>query len=279
LGAISQYERSLAYISQAIEILDAQGEQYEQAILMASEGRCYSSRAGRLAEALDYAARAHSIGEALGDPRLKAFRAMEAEPYMYKGLWEDVVRVAEEALPVAWDIGEWSAIFFSSSWLAIAYLKLGRTEDADRVLRKVMAAGRGWRSVRPYWITYLHIALGQLHLVRGELTLAVEAAAKARELAEQNGFRLEEGAAHRVLGEVQEAMGNREEAERAFRRSLEILEEIQSRPELAQTVLAYGRFKGPEAPAEGRALVERALALFKDMESTGWIAEARTALS
>jgi tetratricopeptide (TPR) repeat protein len=204
---------------------------------------------------------------------------MEAEPYMYKGLWEDVVRVAEQALPVAWEIGEWTPIFFSSGWLAIAYLKLGRTEDADRVLRKVMAAGRGWGFVRPYWITYLHIALGELYLVRGETRLALEAAGKARELAEQNGFRLEEGAAHRLLGQVQEATGNREGADRAFRRSLEILEQIQSRPELAQTVLAYGRFKRPEAPAEGRALVERALGLFKDMESTGWIAEAQAALA
>ena len=279
MGQSSQYERSLAHISEGIEILGAQGEPYEQAALMASTGRCYTSRAGRLAEALDYAARAREIGEALGDPRLKAWRAMEAEPYMYKGLWEDVVRVAEEALPVAWEIGEWSPVFFSSSWLAIAYLKLGRTGDADRVLRRVIAASSGWRLVRPYWITYLYIALAQLHLALGEASLALEAAAKARELAEQNDFRLEEGAAHRVLGQVQEATGNREEADRAFRLSLEILEEIQSRPELAQTVLAYGRFKRLDAPAEGRALVERALGLFEDMEATGWITEARAALA
>ncbi len=279
LGESSQYEKSLAYIAEAIEILGAQGERYGHARLMASIGRCYAARAGRLAEALDYAARARAIGEALGDPRLTAWCAMEAEPYLYKGLWEDVVRVAEEGLPVAWKIGEWTPIFFASSWLALAYLKLERLEEADRVLRRAMAASRSLHSVRPYWITYLHIAVAQRYLAVGEARLGLEVAAKARDLAEQHGFRLEEGAAHRVLGQGQEVTGNREAADRAFSRSLEILETIQARPELAQTALAYGRFKRLDAPAEGRALVERALRLFEAMEAPGWIREARTALT
>ena len=33
-------------------------------------------------------ARARKIGDELGDARLRAGRAMEAEPYHYKGLWE-----------------------------------------------------------------------------------------------------------------------------------------------------------------------------------------------
>jgi predicted ATPase/class 3 adenylate cyclase len=279
LGQSSQYEKSLAHIAEAIEILGTQGERYGQARLMASSGRCYAARAGRLAEALGYAARAREIGAALGDPRLTAWCAMEAEPYLYKGLWEDVVRVAEEALPVAWEIGEWSPIFFASSWLALAYLKLERLEEADRVLRRAMAASRSLRSVRPYWITYLHIALAQRYLAVGEVRLGLEAGAKARDLAEQHGFRLEAGAAHRVLGQGQEGTGKREAADRAFSRSLEILETIQARPELAQTALAYGRFKRLDAPAEGRALAERALRLFEAMEAPGWIREARAALT
>ena len=42
---------------------------------------------------------------------------------------------------------------------------------------------------------------------------------RALDLSEQDRQRLEEGAAHRVLGQVHEAIGNRAEAEAAFRRS------------------------------------------------------------
>jgi hypothetical protein len=73
-------------------------------------------------------------------------------------------------------------------------------------------------------------------------------------------------------------MGNREEADTAFHRSLQVLEGIQSRPELAQTLLAYGRFKTDgDDPAVGRTLIERALRLFEEMGATGWIDEARAA--
>ena len=86
------------------------------------------------------------------------------------------------------------------------------------------------------------------------------------------------GAATRSLGEVCAGMGKREEAHAAFAKSLEILGEIQSRPELAQTLLAYGRFLATQDPAPGNDHVEQALRLFREMDATGWIDEARAAL-
>jgi hypothetical protein len=74
-------------------------------------------------------------------------------------------------------------------------------------------------------------------------------------------------------------MGARTEADAAFRRSLEILGSIQSRPELAQTLLAYGRFRRGDNTLENRALIERALRLFEEMNATGWVEEARAALA
>ena len=90
---------------------------------------------------------------------------------------------------------------------------------------------------------------------------------------------MEQGAALRVLGQACEAVGDRGAADAAFRQSLEVLEAIQSRPELGQTLLAYGRFRTRDDEPGGRALIERALALFEEMDATGWIAEARAALS
>jgi hypothetical protein len=107
----------------------------------------------------------------------------------------------------------------------------------------------------------------------------LKSAREALDSSERTRALLEKGVAHRVLGKVFEAMGDRGEAEAAFRRSLEVLEGIQSRPELAQTLLAYGRFRRGDNALEDRAMIQRALALFEGMNATGWIAEARTALA
>ena len=277
LGTLGRYEEALAYIRRAIGLLAAQQERFEHGFILAAEGRCYSSRAGNLQQALGYAAEAHEIAEALRDARLRAWGAMEAEPYFYKGLWEDVVRAAEAALPVGWEIGEWNAILWSSGWLGIAYLKLGRLDDARRVLGRALREVPT-RAVGSFPITYPQIALAQLHLAEGDAERALGAAQKALELADGSRLRLEQGAARRVLGEVHEAARDRAPAEAEFRRSLEILEEIQSRPELAQTLLAYGRFTLAEHPAGGRVLIQRALGLFESMGATGWVEEARAAL-
>jgi hypothetical protein len=81
----------------------------------------------------------------------------------------------------------------------------------------------------------------------------------------------------RVLGQAHEVSGDHAGADAGFRRSLEVLEAIQSRPELGQTLLAYGRFRARTDKVAGRTLIERALRLFEEMNATGWIEEARGA--
>jgi hypothetical protein len=90
--------------------------------------------------------------------------------------------------------------------------------------------------------------------------------------------RLEQGAAHRLLAQIYQARDDRQEAEAEHRRSLDILGAIQSRPELAQSLLAYGRFKRADDSDEGRCLLEQVLAMVEDMDATGWIEETRAAL-
>jgi tetratricopeptide (TPR) repeat protein len=240
-------------------------------------GRCYSSRAGRIDDALQYAARAREIGEALGDSQLRAWRAMEAEPYLYRGQWAEAARVAEENLPVALEIGEWDVVLFASGFLGMAYVKLGRLEEAKRVLDRA-AREAGVRPGFAYPRSFVQIAVAQLHLALGEPARAVEAARQALALAESGGFRLEQGAAQRALGEALDALGSREDAHDAFVKSREILEAIQSNPEVAQTLLAQGRFLIKKDRAAGRAEIARALTLFEQMGAMGWIEEARRAL-
>jgi class 3 adenylate cyclase/tetratricopeptide (TPR) repeat protein len=272
-----RYESGLPYIAKAIEMLGAAGDVHEQAMWMAGPGRCYSARAGSLVDALDYAARARRVAEDLGDARLRAWGGMEAEPYLYQGPWDDLVRVAEPALTVAWEIGEWTPICFVSAWLGIAYIRVDRVEDARRIIERAVRESRA-RTYTPFQVTYLHIAQAQLHLKQGRKDEALAAATTALDFAQKSGFGLEEGAARRVLAQAHDAAGDMERAEREFGASLDILEDIQSRPELAQTLLAYGRFRLRGDRENGRRLIERALGIFEEIGATGWIAETRAAM-
>ncbi len=95
---------------------------------------------------------------------------------------------------------------------------------------------------------------------------------------EDDAERAARAAAHRALGQAHEARGGREEAEGAYRKSLEILEDGKPRPELGQTLLAYGRFKHADDAAEGRRLIERARAILAEIGAAGWLAETTRAL-
>jgi class 3 adenylate cyclase/tetratricopeptide (TPR) repeat protein len=279
LGIHGQFEKSHTHVARAVELFGKGGDLFQQAITMAMGGRCYSARAGRLDESLSYAARASEVANLLDNTRLRALRAMEAEPYLYKGDWQAAVEVAEEFLPEAWNIREWNVVGCASAWLAISYLKLGKIPDARRVLDRVGSEALlfSMGNIGVHGQAFSQIALVQLHLAAGDNERALSVANTVLEFAKQKRLGLEQGAVHRLLGEVHAAMGNRDEAEAAFCRSLEVLDEIQSRPELAQTLLAYGRFRRGDNRQEDRALIERALTLFEEIGATGWAEEARAA--
>jgi class 3 adenylate cyclase/tetratricopeptide (TPR) repeat protein len=279
LGQRAQFEASLVHTARAIDILGEQGERMRQAFTMASIGRCYNARAGILDQALVFARHARSIAEELNDPPLRAWLAMEAEPLFYRGLWDEAVRTAESALPVAWEVREWTVVFFSSAWLALACLKLRQPDKARRVLDRVFTEAPNLYKSAANGVQYALIALAETYLATGRHDAALTTVRQALTASQRGKFRLEEVAAHRVLGQAHEAMGDRAEADAAFRRSLEVLDRMQCPPELAQTLLAYGRFRRGDNTQEDRALIERALSLFEEMKATGWIEEARRALA
>jgi class 3 adenylate cyclase/tetratricopeptide (TPR) repeat protein len=277
LGARGRWEESLVQFAQAIEIHGALGERRRQAIDITAGGRCWNARAGQLHESLRYARQFREIATDLGDTLLLAWRAMEAEPYVYMGRWEDAVRVAEESLPIAWEIGETSVVLFASAWVAQAYLKIRRVDDARRAIVRALRRGESQPAPVAFSLSYASVARVLVHLADAELPQALARADTAVQLAERSQFRLEIGAAHRALGMAHEAAGDRASAQAAYRRSLEILEDNRPRPELGQTLLAYGRFIRGQDVAEGGRLIGRARAIFMSIGATGWVAEAETA--
>jgi tetratricopeptide (TPR) repeat protein len=274
LGQIGRYAEALGQAGHLIETYGAEGETFQQALTITYVGRCWAARAGHLDESLAYARRFRAIADEQADARLRASRAMEGEPYFYLGLWDEVLRVTGESLPLAWEIGENNPIVFGSSWRGLAALKVGRLDEARRVLDRALTFATSRRSMIPFALAYLTQARALLHLAEGQLDDALVSARKAIEFGVQSRFRLELGAAQRVLGQVLEASGDREQAGAALAQSLETFEEIQSLPELGQTLLAYGRFKLADEAAEGRRLIARARDIFVRIGAVGWVAES-----
>jgi class 3 adenylate cyclase/tetratricopeptide (TPR) repeat protein len=274
LGQSGRYAEALGNAGYLIETYGAAGETFQQALTMTGIGRCWAARAGHLEESLSYARQFRTIADEQGDVRLKAWRAMEGEPYFYLGRWGDVLSATDESLSMAWEIGEDSPIVFGSSWRGLAALKLGRLDEARRVLDRALTYAGSRRNTTAFSLAYLTQVRALLHLAEGQLDDALIFARRAIELGTQSGFRLELGAAQRVLGQVLEASGDREQAGAALAQSLETFEEIQSLPELGQTLLALGRFKLGDDAAEGRRLIARARDTFARIGAVGWVAEA-----
>ncbi len=276
-GKHGLFERAHEHIERAMQVFGELEEKLAQGDVLAGSGRCYYARAGRLDEAFRCARRAREIAEETGLP-LKAWMAMEAEPFYYKGLWEETVRVVEEEISTAWDIGAWDVILWTYAWAAIACLKLERADDAARLIDEAMTEA-ATRTGHDFPKIYLLTALAQLQVVKGDARAGIETGQQALALAEQAANPLEQGAAHRALAQARGVDGDDAAARAQFQSSLAILGKIQSPPELAQSLLAYGRFELKTNAEEGRELMERALAIFEELSATGWIEETRATLA
>ena len=101
---------------------------------------------------------------------------MAAEPFMYKGLWQQAIDAVDQNLTTAWEVGAWNVVLWCSAWGAIANIKLGRLAEAQRLLDG---------------------ALGT-------------AARRARDA--NDSYPRVQGAAHRALGQAYAAKSSREEA-------------------------------------------------------------------
>ncbi len=134
LGQSGRYAEALGHAGHLIETYGAEGETFQQALTITVVGRCWAARAGHLDESLAYARQFRAIADEQGDVCLRAYRAMEGEPYFYLGRWDDVLNATGESLPLAWEVGETSPIVFGSSWRGLAALKVGRLDEARRVL-------------------------------------------------------------------------------------------------------------------------------------------------
>lgn len=276
LGRLGRYDDSRSHASRAIQFYGQLGLQVQQGMALVIQGRCYSARAGKLEEAFQYAQRARQIANSVDDKLLNASLVMECEPCVYSGLWVKTIEIAERELPLALELNNWTPVLFAAAWAAKASIKLQRFDDAQRYIDQARNCTLN-RANLEFGRSYFLTAVSLLHLSRGQHTNALAAARESVELATDNNYLLELGAAKRTLGQVLAACDEQVEALDAYLESLEILNKIQSKPELAQTLLAYGKFTLKQNLESGVESLNRALALFTEMNSIGWIAETEQA--
>ena len=224
--------------------------------------------------------RAREAGDALGDTRLRARAQWKPNPTYTKGIGMRWSGSRRRRLPVAWEIGEWDVVLWSSAWVAIAYLKLGRPADAQTGSRSGVQCS-ALRAAQSRMASHTaQIALAKFHLAAGDNDQALScglrgaSSCRSRPLASRarRGPPRPRAKSTRPWATGPRPTLRSAAASRCWR-------EIQSRPELAQTLLAYGRFRRGDNTLEDRAMIERALALFEEMNATGWIEEARAALA
>ena len=130
----------------------------------------------------------------------------------------------------------------SRHWGAIAHVRLGQQGQRpsgcwSAPCRNAKRSGTGWNTI------YLQVALTESGLGLGDVPAALIAARRAVGAARESSRMARQAPRCGVLGQACEAAGDRGAADEAFRQSVEVLEATQSRPELAQTLLAYGRFQ------------------------------------
>jgi tetratricopeptide (TPR) repeat protein len=130
--------------------------------------------------------------------------------------------------------------------------------------------------MQPYFLA----VVADLALAAGRLDVAEALLAEGRALAASSGERIAEPDLERVAGRLARARGDREGAERALVRALEISRAlgtpvvgVDAARELAELRATAG------APADARALVAAALDELPDTAGTGpWVAAARRLL-
>ena len=150
-------------------------------------------------------------------------------------------------------------------------------QDAESGRERVSVGPCSYQRGGGYAFLYRQIALVHLRIARDRVRDAMEVARDAAEASRQAEAPLEEGAALASWSGLQ-ANGDHGEADEV-RSGLEVLERIQCPPELAQTLLAYGLFRRGDNQLQYRTMIDRALALFEEMDATGWTEEARAALT
>ncbi|HLC42854.1 MAG TPA: hypothetical protein VJO34_14675 [Methylomirabilota bacterium] len=230
------------------------------------------TQTGEFQPALEASTRAHTIGEAIGDPRLQTFAAwVTGTIYSAMGEWDAGIAACQRGLERSPDPLN-SAIV--KGWLGFAYLEKGDPSQAILLLEEsVRETGKfGFKKFQSWFTTFL----AEAHRINRELEQARDLAQEGLRIATDAKFPVGVGWARQVLGRTALANGALSEAETQLGGALSTFTAIHSRYELARTHLDLAQLARAQERKDAVAShIRRALDLFAALKVPKHIERAK----
>ncbi len=226
--------------------------------------------------ALDAAAHALAIGDALGDPRVQTPAAwITGIIHAFRGDWDEGIAAGRRALEYSPDpLNAADAL----GWLGYAYLEKGDAAEAIRLLEQSV---ENWSRFRVRSVQGgFRILLGRAYLMGGDVDRAARLAEEGLALTRATGYRAGIGCGERLLGLIAQRWGNRSEARALLEQALGTFTSVGCGYEAARTRLLLAEVCGAlgDSAAATRAVDEakHAFATLRVPKYTRW-AEALAA--
>jgi class 3 adenylate cyclase/tetratricopeptide (TPR) repeat protein len=163
--------------------------------------------------------------------------------------------------------------------LGAAYTLAGRVADAVPLLTQALEQSIATEIVR--YQALCRLSLGEAHLLADRLEAAHALAERALALAREHQERGYQAYALRLLGDIavrREPLAS-DQAGDYYRQALTLAEELGMRPLVAHCHLGLGTLYAKiERRAEARAALSAALGLYRAMEMTFWLPQAKAAM-
>jgi DNA-binding NtrC family response regulator/tetratricopeptide (TPR) repeat protein len=233
-----------------------------------SEGMAHACDAVRMAEATD-----HPYSRVLANWAVGV-------QYLYKGDQDQAIPMLERSLDLARGAHIHLAVPWVSAFLGTAYAQAGRTTDALPLLEQSVERAIAMRlmvehACRVVW-------LGEAYLQADRLEEAGIQARWALEFSRAHQERAHEAYALRLLGDIAARCKSLEDeqAEDHYRQALSLADELGMRPLVAHCHLGLGTlYRQMGRGEEARAALSSALALYRAMDMTFWLAQVDAALA
>jgi len=232
----AEYKNAIRYLLEAIKLADQLGDRRKLAYLWGNLGRVYTML-GNFKKAAESLQLNLEISGDLGDNAEKAKALMSLG---YLAMQDECLEKAEKYFDAAYPILIKANMQREQIILRTYYGELKSHSGDFTAARKMFnTAIEEARNLSPQSSLLVgplrHLA--EVELAENQLAAARRLASQAMTLAESTGENLEKGAALRILGQVAHAE-EKENFQEFFTRALDIFDEIDSRFERAQTLVA-----------------------------------------